>query len=63
MQGAVRRGRRRYRYYRLTKLAVITPSIVNAIAEGSLSSGTNLLMDGRIALPLSWSDQEQLFTD
>jgi len=34
------------------------------IAKGELPIATNLqmLMDGRAALPLSWNDQEQLFT-
>jgi hypothetical protein len=50
---------------RLTKLAFVSPAFIEAIAEGEMSSETNLqmLMDGRIALPLSWSDQEQLFAD
>ena len=50
---------------RLTKLAFVSPAFVDAIAEGSAPSATNLqmLMDGRVALPLSWNDQEQLFTD
>ena len=50
---------------RLTKLAFISPAFVQAIAEGQVSPETNLqmLMDGRIALPFSWDDQEQLFTD
>jgi DNA invertase Pin-like site-specific DNA recombinase len=49
---------------RLTKLAFVSPVVVDAIAEGSVSLVTNLqmLMDGRIALPLNWNDQEQLFT-
>jgi site-specific DNA recombinase len=50
---------------RLTKLALVSPAFVEAIAEGEASSETNLqmLMDGRIALPLGWNDQEKLFTD
>ncbi len=50
---------------RLTKLAFVSPAFVEAIAEGEVPSETNLqmLMDGRIALPLGWSDQEKLFTD
>ncbi len=49
---------------RLTKLAFVSPAFVEAIAEGEMSPETNLqmLMDGRIALPLGWNDQE-LFTD
>jgi len=50
---------------RLTKLAFVSPSVMDAIAEGKLSPETNLqmLMDGRVVLPLSWDGQEQLFTD
>jgi len=50
---------------RLTKLAFVSPSVVDAIAEGKLSPGANLqmLMDGRVDVPLGWNDQEQLFTD
>jgi hypothetical protein len=50
---------------RLTKLAFVSPAFVEAIAEGEVFSETNLqmLMDGRIALPLCWNDQEQLFID
>ena len=50
---------------RLTKLAFVSPAFVDAIAEGNATPGTNLqmLMDGRIALPPGWNDQEELFTD
>jgi site-specific DNA recombinase len=50
---------------RLTKLAFVSPAFVDAIAEGSAPLATNLqmLMDGRIALPSNWTDQEQLFSD
>ena len=50
---------------RLTKLAFISPAFTEAIAEGNVPPWTNLqmLMDGRLALPLCWNDQEQLFTD
>ena len=51
---------------RLTKLAFVSPAFVEAIAEGNAPPATNLqmLMDGRLDLPLSWTDQEeQLFTD
>jgi site-specific DNA recombinase len=45
---------------RLTKLAFLSPAFVEAITAGEVSPETNLqmLMDGRIALPLSWSAQE-----
>jgi site-specific DNA recombinase len=47
---------------RLTKLAFITPSIVEAIVEGRAPAGLNLqmLMDNRVMLPLGWKDQERL---
>jgi DNA invertase Pin-like site-specific DNA recombinase len=47
----------------LTKLAFVSPAFVEAIAEGEISIAANLqmLMDGRIDLPVSWKDQEQLF--
>ena len=50
---------------RLTKLAFVSPTFVEAIARGNTPLGTSLqmLMDGRIALPVSWNDQEQLFAD
>jgi site-specific DNA recombinase len=46
---------------RLTKLAFVSPAFVDAIVEGNVSLGTNLqmLMDGRVALPLIWTEQEQ----
>ena len=50
---------------RLTKLAFVSPVYVEAIARGEAPIAINLqmLMDGRVALPLGWKDQEQLFTD
>jgi site-specific DNA recombinase len=50
---------------RLTKLAFVSPKFVEAIAEGQVSPETNLqmLMDGRIVLPIGWEGQEQLFAD
>ena len=50
---------------RLTKLAFVSPAFAEAIAEGEMPTATNLqmLMDGRVTLPLSWRAQEQLFTD
>ena len=49
---------------RLTKLAFISPVLVESIAEGNIPLGTNLqmLVDGRVALPLDWNGQEQLLT-
>jgi site-specific DNA recombinase len=50
---------------RLTKLAFVSPTFVESIAEGTerISPNLQMLMDGRIYLPLSWNDQEQLFID
>ena len=50
---------------RLTKLAFVSPTFVDALAEGEASVATNLqmLMDGCIALPLSWEGQEPLLAD
>ena len=47
---------------RLTKLALITPSIVEAIVEGRAPAGLNLqmLVDNRVSLPLGWNNQERL---
>ena len=49
---------------RLTRLAFVSPVVVDAIAEGLLPGQINLqsLMDGRLALPKDWRDQEELFT-
>lgn len=49
---------------RLTRLAFVSPVVVDAIAEGLLPDQINLqsLMDGRLALPKEWRDQEGLFT-
>jgi site-specific DNA recombinase len=48
---------------RLTKLAFVSPRFVDALAEGGASIATNLqmLMDGRLAIPVGWGDQERLF--
>jgi site-specific DNA recombinase len=42
---------------RLTKLAFISPAFVDSIAEGEVSPVTSLqmLMDGRLELPLDWT--------
>jgi site-specific DNA recombinase len=50
---------------RLTKLAFVSPAFADAISESHMPPGINLqmLMDGRVALPLSWNDQEHLFGD
>ncbi len=46
---------------RLTKLAFIAPSIVEAVVEGRAPAGLNLqmLMDSRVKLPSGWKDQER----
>jgi DNA invertase Pin-like site-specific DNA recombinase len=50
---------------RLTKLAFVSPAFVETITRGEVPMATNLqmLVDGRVALPTRWDDQEQLFTD
>jgi site-specific DNA recombinase len=50
---------------RVIRLAFVAPAFAEAIAAGRMRNATNLqmLMDGRAALPLGWSDQEELFTD
>jgi hypothetical protein len=47
---------------RLTKLAFIAPSIVEAVVEGQTPAAFNLqmLIDSRFTLPLGWKDQERL---
>jgi site-specific DNA recombinase len=48
---------------RLAKLAFVSPTIVETVAEGLLPGQTNLqsLMNGRVALPKEWRDQEEPF--
>jgi site-specific DNA recombinase len=50
---------------RVMRLAFVSPAFAEAIAEGAVPTSTNLqmLMDGRMALPLGWDDQKRLFTD
>jgi site-specific DNA recombinase len=58
-----RRERLAKRYVaRLTKLAFIAPSIVEAVVEGWAPAALNLqmLMNPRFSLPLGWKDQERL---
>jgi hypothetical protein len=61
---AIARGEHLAKRYvaRLTKLAFITPSVVEAVVEGRAPAALNLqmLMDPRFSLPLSWKDQERL---
>lgn len=47
---------------RLTRLAFLSPTIVEAVVEGRAPAGLNLqlLMTNRIALPLDWKHQERL---
>ena len=45
---------------RLTKLAFVSPALIDSIAQGHAEAEINLqmLMDGRIELPLDWTAQE-----
>jgi len=45
---------------RLTRLAFVSPMIAEAVAAGRAPAGINLqmLMDGRLALPLDWNDHQ-----
>jgi DNA invertase Pin-like site-specific DNA recombinase len=45
---------------RLTRLAFVSPEFADAVTEGNVLPTTNLqmLMDGRLDLPLNWNDQE-----
>ena len=45
---------------RLTKLAFVSPRVAEEVAAGHAPAGINLqmLMDGRLALPLDWNDQQ-----
>jgi len=45
---------------RLTKLAFVSPTLADAIAEGRAPAEFNLqmLMDGRVELPLDWTAQK-----
>jgi site-specific DNA recombinase len=50
---------------RLAKLAFVSPAFAEAISEGSAPNSISLqmLLDGRVDLPLNWNDQGELFTD
>jgi ParB-like chromosome segregation protein Spo0J len=45
---------------RLARLAFVSPVIAEAVAAGQTPAGINLqmVMDGRLALPLDWNDQQ-----
>ena len=45
---------------RLARLAFISPMVAEAVAAGRAPAGINLqiLMDGRLALPPDWKDQQ-----
>ena len=47
---------------RLTRLALVAPGIVEAVAQGRTPAALNLqmLMTSRVTLPLEWKDQERL---
>jgi hypothetical protein len=59
-----REGLRKRYATRLTKLAFVAPVVAEAVAEGRPTTGINLqmLMDGRLTLPLCWDEQKQMFT-
>jgi hypothetical protein len=61
---ARREGLRKRYVARLTKLALIAPSIAEAIVEGRTPIGVNLqmLMDGRVLLAPCWSEQQRMFS-
>jgi site-specific DNA recombinase len=48
---------------RLAKLAFVSPMVAEAVAAGRAPTGVKLqmLMDGRLALPPDWKDQQLLF--
>ena len=60
-------GRRFWDCYvtRLTKLAFVSPTFLESIAAGKVPAAISLqmVMDGRIALPIGWEGQEKLFAD
>ena len=45
---------------RLARLAFVSPMVAEAVAAGRAPAGINLqmLMDGRLALPPDWKDQQ-----
>jgi len=47
----------------VTRLALLAPAIVEAIAAGRVPAALNLqrLMERRVSLPLDWQQQAQLF--
>ena len=51
---------------RLTKLAFASPDFVETIAGGGaapVTTNLQMLMDGRVALPLSWDDQREFISE
>jgi hypothetical protein len=56
---ATRRPPKRY-VTRLARLAFVSPVVAEAVAAGRAPAGTNLqmLVDGRLALPSDWKDQQ-----
>jgi ParB-like chromosome segregation protein Spo0J len=60
---ARREGLKKRYVARLTKLAFIAPMIAEAIAAGRAPIGVNLqmLMDRRVKLDPSWSEQHRMF--
>lgn len=60
---ACRDGLRKRYVTRLAKLAFVAPAVAEAVAEGRALAGINLqmLLDGRLALPNCWAEQERVF--
>ena len=50
---------------KLVRLAFISPTIVEEVVQGCAPAAANLqmLMDGRLTLPLDWDAQKQVFAD
>ena len=61
---ARREGLRKRYVTRLTKLAFVAPTAAEAVVDGRPLASINLqmLMDGRLALPNCWAEQERVFT-
>jgi DNA invertase Pin-like site-specific DNA recombinase len=59
---ARREGIGKHYVARLTRLALVAPGIVEAVAQGRTPTALNLqmLMTSRVTLPLEWKEQERL---
>jgi hypothetical protein len=58
--GARREGLPKRYVTRLARLAFVSPVVAEAVAAGHAPAAINLqmLVDGRLALPLDWKDQQ-----